>query len=58
MPYGWKIELDALDISHKVSRFEIRGATDAYCRELSLDLADKELYDSIDFWTLPDRPSI
>lgn len=58
MPYGIRITLDGEDISAKVSRFEITARLDAYCRELSLDIADPDLYDSLDFSVLPETPAL
>lgn len=56
--YGIRIELNGAEITAKVSRFEITARLDAYCRELSVDIADPDLYDSIDFSVLPESPAI
>jgi len=58
MPYGIRITLDGADITHLVSSFEITARLDAYCRELSLDIADPNLYDTLDFSVLPTTPSL
>ena len=49
MPYGVKVLLDGTDITDKVSRLEITSRLDAYCRELSIDIEDPDLFDAIDF---------
>lgn len=58
MPYGIRITLDGEDITAKVSRFEITARLDAYCREISIDIADPDLYDSLDFSVLPELPAL
>jgi len=58
MSYGWRIELDGVDITKRISSFEISADLDSFVRELSLDVADQGLYDSIDFYTVPSRPQI
>lgn len=58
MPYGIRIELNGADITAKVSRFEIAAELEAYCREISLDIADPDLYDSLDFSVLPEFPNL
>lgn len=58
MPYGFRIELDGVDITDKVSRFEITASLESYVREVSVDLADADLYDSLDFSVLPDEPTL
>lgn len=56
--YGIRITLDGEDITAKVSRFEITARLDAYCREISVDIADPDLYDSLDFSVLPETPAL
>ena len=56
MAYGIKILLDGTDITDQVSKLEISSRLDTYCRELSLDIADPDLYDTIDFSILPTEP--
>lgn len=58
MPYGIRIELNGEDVTDQVSRFEITAELEAYCREISVDIADPTLYDTIDFSVLPEFPSI
>lgn len=58
MPYGWKILLNDVDISDKVTSFEITEDVSSYCRELSFALADKSIYDSFDFLSLPESPCV
>lgn len=58
MPYGFKIELDGIELTDKVSRFEITARLDSYCRELALDLADPDLFDTLDFSQLPESPAL
>lgn len=58
MPYGIRIELSGIDITSKVSRFEITAAMDSYVRELSLDIADPDYYDTFDFSILPEAPTL
>ncbi len=62
MPYGWKVELTqnevTTDIADQVTRFEISARLDQYCRELSIDIADPDLYASFDFSQLPAEPEL
>lgn len=58
MPYGWQIKLNGVDISDKVSGFSITCSLDSYCREMSLDIADRSLYDSLDFSQISESPEI
>ena len=58
MPYGIRITLDGQDITDKVSRFEVTARLDAYCREISIDIADPDLYDTLDFSVLPESPAL
>ena len=56
--YNWQIKLNGVDISDKVSGFSITCSLDSYCREMSLDIADKALYDSLDFSQISESPEI
>ncbi len=58
MPYGWQVKLNGADISDKVSGFSITCSLDSYCREMSLDIADRSLYDSLDFSQISEAPEI
>lgn len=58
MAYGIKVLLEGTDITDKVSRLEITSRLDAYCRELSLEIADEDLYDTISFGVLPTEPTL
>lgn len=58
MPYGWQILLNGVDISEKVSNFEITEDAQSYCRELTFGLLDKTIYNSFDFLSLPETPTI
>ncbi|MFA5706163.1 MAG: hypothetical protein WDA41_07395 [Candidatus Neomarinimicrobiota bacterium] len=58
MPYGVQILLDSVDITNKVSRFEITASMDSYVRELSLDIADPDYHDTFDFSALPEAPML
>ena len=56
--YGYKILLDNIDVTNKVKNFTINCSLDSYCRELSFDLYDFELYDSLDFSIIPEAPRV
>jgi len=58
MPYGIKVEFDGSDITDKVSRLEITAALDSYVREASVEIADEDLFDSINFGRIPDAPQL
>ena len=58
MPYAWKITLDSVDISDKVSRFSITSALDSFCREMTLDISDPDLYAELDFSQISEAPEI
>jgi hypothetical protein len=58
MPYGWQILLNGVDISEKVSNFEITEDAQSYCRELTFGLLDKTIYNSFDFLSLPEEPTV
>lgn len=58
MAYDWKIELNSIDISDKVSRFSITAGLRSFCRELVLDIADPETYSNIDFSRISESPEI
>jgi len=56
MPYDWKIELDSVDITDKVARFQIEADLSQYCRELTVEIADPAFYADLDFSTIPSAP--
>jgi len=56
MSYDWKIELDSVDITDKVARFDIAADLSQYCRELTVEIADPDFYDDLDFSVLPSAP--
>lgn len=59
--YGFKVYLELspiVDYSSKVKRFEITDEIDSFCREITLEIADKGLYALLDFTTLPENPQI
>ncbi len=58
MPYGWKIELNSVDISGKANWFNIARSKDMFCKELTLNIIDKSLSDSFDFSQIPETPEI
>lgn len=58
MPYGWKIELNSVDISDKVSRVSVLKNIENYCKEMTLDISDASLYSGFDFDQVPDSPEI
>ena len=58
MAYGWQILLNSVDISNKVSGFSIACSLDSYCREMTLDIADSDLYASLDFTQISESPEI
>jgi len=58
MPYDWKIELDSVDITDKVARFEIDADLAQYCRELTVEIADPAFYAGLDFATIPAAPAL
>jgi hypothetical protein len=58
LPYGWKIELNSVDISDKISGFSIDTSLTNFCREMTLDFADASYYAGLDFSQLPETPEI
>jgi hypothetical protein len=58
MPYGWKIEYNGVDISDKVLGFSITASLESYCREMSLDIADRDFYAELDFSQVSEDPEI
>ncbi|SPD72561.1 conserved hypothetical protein [uncultured Desulfobacterium sp.] len=58
MPYGWKIEYNGNDISDKVTGFSITANLESYCREMTLDIADRDFYNSLDFSQISEDPEI
>jgi len=58
MPYAWKITLNSVDISDQVSRFSIACSLDNFCREMTLDISDPDLYADLDFSQISESPEI
>lgn len=58
MGYTWKITLNSVDISDKVSRFSIHCSLDNFCREMTLDISDPDLYAELDFSQVSEAPEI
>jgi hypothetical protein len=56
--YAWKITLDSVDISDKVARFSIACSLDSFCREMTLDISDPDLYAELDFSQISEAPEI
>jgi len=56
--YAWKITLNSADISGKVSRFSIACSLDSFCREMTLDISDPDLYADLDFSQISETPEI
>jgi hypothetical protein len=57
--YGYKFILNGTtDITGKVKSFNIEASLEMYCRELSFELTDEDLYDSFDFSIIPEAPTI
>jgi len=56
--YAWKITLNSVDISDKVARFSIACSLDSFCREMTLDIADPDLYAGLDFSQISGAPEI
>lgn len=58
MPYSWKITLDGADISDKVSGFSVACSLENFCREMTLDINDPDLYAGLDFSQISESPEI
>ena len=58
MAYGWKIELNSTDITDKISGFSITCSLTNFCREMSIDIIDPDLYASLDFSQISESPEI
>jgi hypothetical protein len=58
MSYSWKITLNSIDISDKISGFSITCSLDSFCREMTLDIIDTDLYASFDFSQVSETPEI
>jgi len=56
--YSWKITLNSVDISGKVSRFSIACSLNSFCREMNLDISDPDLYAELDFAQISEAPEI
>jgi len=58
MAYGWKIELNGVDITSHISGFSITCSLTNFCREMNLDFADPDYYSSLDFSQISESPEI
>jgi len=58
MSYAWKITLNSADISNKVSGFSIACSLESFCREMTIDISDPELYAELDFSQISESPEI
>jgi len=58
MSYAWKITLNSEDISEKVSGFSITCSMESFCREMTLDISDPDLYAELDFSQISEAPEI
>lgn len=58
MPYGWKIELNSIDITDKISGFSITCSMSNFCSEMTLDFADASYYAGLDFSQISESPEI
>ena len=58
MPYAWKVEYNSVDISDKISGFTITASLESFCREMTLDIADRDFYDNLDFSQISEEPEI
>jgi len=56
--YAWKITFNSVDITDKVSRFSIACSLDSFCREMTLDISDPDLYADLDFSLVSEAPEI
>lgn len=56
--YGYKFLLNGVDITNKVSAFSIECGIDMYCRELSFELIDEDMYNNFIFSEIPETPEI
>lgn len=54
----WRILLNSSDISSKVASFTVTCDATSYCRQLSMAIADPDIYAGFDFLTLPDAPTV
>lgn len=58
MGYGWKITLNDIDISDKITGFSITGSLSNFCREMTLAFAEASYYSSFDFSQISEAPEI
>jgi hypothetical protein len=58
MSYDWKIELDGVDISDKVSKVSVLYALSNFCGEMSIDINDPDYYTGLDFSQISESPEI
>ncbi len=57
--YGYKFVLNGTtDITDKVSNFTIECGLDMYCRELSFELIDEDMYNDLIFSEIPETAAI
>jgi len=53
MAYSWKVTLNSVDISAKVVSFSITSNIENFCRELSLNTVDTDVYSAFSFTQFP-----
>ena len=58
MPYAWRVKLNGVDISDQVAGFAITASLESFCREMTLDIADADLYAGLDFSRISEAPEI
>jgi len=58
MSYAWKITLNSADISNKVSGFSVACSLESFCREMTIDISDPDLYAELDFSQISESPEI
>lgn len=56
MPYGARVLYDSVDISEKVTAFEITKNLEQYCNEINISIAEDEFFDNLDFSELASAP--
>ena len=56
--YAWKVNLDGADISDKVFGFSITCSLESFCREMTIDISDPDLYAGLDFSQISESPEI
>jgi len=53
MAYSWRVTLNSVDISAKVVSFSITSNIENFCRELSLNTVDTDVYSAFSFTQFP-----